>query len=510
MRILYQANQTSLSSTNIRYMDTGPLGFLYTYYVLYEGYDMKVNQTSDLPFSISSSLAAALMQDVETKSGPRDAWGNPKIPRFDALDHSVADEDGWIQVSQSPTVESFSSLFGLPLLGVPEHGTVEFAIESAYVKLGTVAIEHGGGQTLYNFKATCPRCVKFISDLAPQGPFRGRLAQLLGPPWKQPNSSQLSQESFTEANTITFVQSRYGTILSSEVTQVLVETHIVCEEGLCRATKMRPSTTDHRPDNMTALDFWGLSALDMLNDVNGNLGWSPTLVELFMNDTSTIPVYRANGLMQNEPNIDLARTEPDTLSKRATVLMNSAINLLYSYYGFAGALPSLESGDYGPPHIPADGLLTASAAYNVTTPAEGLDQAPDYIGAIAVGGGAFVAASTEASVTQKIPIYKADYAWVAVLVISSLALIFTGLVGMIMGLRTRGPDVFDPVMGLTYNNSSLGLQNPGSTLDANARAKLLRGMRVRLGDVAGDESVGMIGVGRTPEVEPLVQGRLYE
>lgn len=81
---------------------------------------------------------------------------------------------------------------------------------------------------------------------------------------------------------------------------------------------------------------------------------------------------------------------------------------------------------------------------------------------------------------------------------------------MIMGLRTRGPDIFDPLIGLTYNNGSLGLPNPGSTLDTNTRARLLRDMTVRLGDVVGGESVGMVGVGRAPEVAPLVQGRLYE
>ena len=44
-----------------------------------------------------------------------------------------------IEVSRVTTVESFDSLFGLPLLGVPDQGTVEFRVESAYVQLRTVS-----------------------------------------------------------------------------------------------------------------------------------------------------------------------------------------------------------------------------------------------------------------------------------------------------------------------------------------------------------------------------------
>lgn len=237
------------------------------------------------------------------------------------------------------------------------------------------------------------------------------------------------------------------------------------------------------------------------------------MLELFLNETSTIPVYRANSQMVNEgvdwAHTNLAQKEPGTLSRRTSLLLISAVQLLYSYYGFAGQLPSPETTDYGPPHIPADGLQAAITAYNAT-PVISAGHASEYVLNIVSSGAAFVAASTEASVTRASTIYRAVNAWVTVLVISALALTIISSVGIAMGLRTRGPDVFDPLMGLTYNNESLGLPNPGSTLDTNTRAKLLRGMRVRLGDVAEGESVGMIGVGRAPEVGPLVKGRLYE
>lgn len=515
LRIQYRTEQATVSSTTVRYLDTGPLGFLYTYVTLLEGYDIGPNQTG-FPFSITSSFGAALMQDSETKSGPRDSWGNPKIPRLDMLNHSAADENGWIETSNVTSMESFGSLFGLPLLGVPENGTVEFGVESAYVQLRAVSVDYDPDKVVsssWDLEASCPSCIEKVQDLSDWGVHQGRAAQLLGPPWIQPNSTQLAQEEYTKAGHVLFKQSQFETKMLFEATQVLVETHIVCEEGNCKATKVRPSTTDHRPQNITALDLWGVLALDILNQANGQSGLSPTMLELFMNGTSTIPVYRANNHVLSEGSdwiyTNLARREPETLANRATILLNTAMNLLYSYYGFAGGLPGAETTDYGPPHIPANGLEAAIAAYNVT-PGPLLRQGDEFMASIVADGAAFIAASTEASVTRKRTIYRADYAYVLVLVVSSMALIIIGSVGIATGLWTRGPDVFDPLMGLTYNNGSLGLPSPGSTLDTNTRAKLLRGTRVRLGDVSGGESVGMIGMGRAPGVVPLVPGKLYE
>lgn len=183
LKVLYHTNKTSLSSTTIRYIDTGPLGLSFTYRTLVEGYDIIPGlNKEDFPFSMTNSLTAALMQNVETKSGPRDLWDNPKIPRLNTLNRSSADDNGWIQVSQSPTVESFNSLFGLPLLGIPDHGTVEFGIESAYVEFGTVAVErvNENSSATSTIEATCA-CPIYLDPYDEIKPIRAN--RLLGRPW---------------------------------------------------------------------------------------------------------------------------------------------------------------------------------------------------------------------------------------------------------------------------------------------------------------------------------------
>lgn len=75
-------------------MDTGPLGIMHTYVRLLGGVDMTPNQ-SEFQFSTTASFTAALMQDVETKFGLRNSWGNPEIPRPGILNRPGADENGW-------------------------------------------------------------------------------------------------------------------------------------------------------------------------------------------------------------------------------------------------------------------------------------------------------------------------------------------------------------------------------------------------------------------------------
>ena len=61
---------------------------------------------SGLPSSMSAVYSAALMQAVDTNLSPRDSWSNPKIPRLELLNTSLADPDGWIELPHVTAVES--------------------------------------------------------------------------------------------------------------------------------------------------------------------------------------------------------------------------------------------------------------------------------------------------------------------------------------------------------------------------------------------------------------------
>lgn len=512
LRVVYTANLTSSSSLNLIYMDTGAMGNIFAETSNVETYDLGAN-ASGLPTSMQATYDAALMQGVETKLGPRDAWGNPKIPRLDLFDQSNADSDGWIDVTDIKSVETYSSLMGMPIIGVPKNGTAEFTIESSYVALGSPAIQYhsrtGGSLGL---TVTCPDCVNWAHNYHPVNDtvMQKRQMQLLGPPCPQPNATELQNASYTKANYIRFDQEYVGDtgLALMDVTQKLVETTISCDSGNCKATKMRTLTTDHRPENITGFDWWGTFALDMITAActrDYSQIVSPT--EFFLNASSQIPISHQVLYYGNSAVVNFSTIDAHDLSNRAAALLNTALQIFYSPSGFAGNLPTENMAIYGPAHKPSTGI-------NETIKALDLDPAEiDYIALIMTSqtnDAPFIGASTEAKVTQYTEVYKPDYAWVVILALSSIILSATGILGIIMGLRTTAPDVFDPVMALTYDNPYLGMPMGGSTLSAADRARLMAFMKVRLGDIRGADDVGKIALAGAGDTHLLMRGRLYE
>ena len=53
-------------------------------------------------------------------SAPQNTWGNIKIPRIEALDQDLKDDNGWIKVPMKEV--AYSSLVGIPSVGVAKFG----------------------------------------------------------------------------------------------------------------------------------------------------------------------------------------------------------------------------------------------------------------------------------------------------------------------------------------------------------------------------------------------------
>lgn len=96
------------------------------------------NQTSSFGFEFSASpnpvYGSSLFSSPETKSSPRDNWGNVKIPYIDlSTDTDQADAEKWLLV-RSDNV-SYSSLLGYLVAGLPTKGSSIFTLESSYFRM---------------------------------------------------------------------------------------------------------------------------------------------------------------------------------------------------------------------------------------------------------------------------------------------------------------------------------------------------------------------------------------
>lgn len=513
LRLMYRANITDVNVHGLRYWDNGPLGNAFTYQTVAVG-----NDGAHTP-SMRDIYSAGLMQGINTKSGPLDQWRNVKIPRLPE-DASKADSDGWIPTPQDAAqVESYSSLFGLPIIGLDEFndGDLHFTVETAYVELSCPPMHWITGydgvvdMDMSTLNITCIDCHDDYGKVA-----EARCSSLLGPPLPQFTAAMKANSSFAAPRRINFSSRVWNGISTTtcDVTQRLVETFVECIAGNCAATKIRPSRTDHRSRNVTSFDYWGMSTLEMITEdrketSSGARSRSGTSA-LFLQDSGLLPLQIIGQDLTSMDGklVNLSSVSPELFAARASMLLNAGLQTLMNPSGFAGSL-STNLTKYGPGHLPADGLLVAASNRSEWEESDPFDLPL----AIQRLGNArttrFLAASTNATVTRYTEVYKPSYAWVTLLVISSGILFCTGAVGICVRLVTMAPDIFDPVIGLTYSNEYMPPGTQQGLLNTRDRLRGYGKTRVQLGYVEDESMMRKVVFGETTRVRPLEQGALY-
>ncbi|KAJ2902875.1 hypothetical protein MKZ38_010686 [Zalerion maritima] len=541
LRLLITTNSTTASNESLTYMDTGPMGHIFVMELtpaLSSVVIAKQLNTSGFPLSINSAFQAALMQSNSAKVGAVDSWGNVKIPRFELLDPSLEEDERWIPLNGTITVDNYTALIGLPIVNTPQDGRVEFPLESSYVALEncTQVLNTSVDEDTHGLSYACPNCLQLNGDIlddtetqAAQSLYAVRAATFLGSPLSDLNSTGPAyfqkyqwNEGDEDPREIHFKS--LGRLLENqsegeqhcEVYQRHVENWVVCTDGACRVTHMRASLTDDRPPSYTPFDYWAFIALKGLTEVST---WNSTEhadtaspAQRYLKDSSALPVTGTKSLIQGlQERLDIASIPSDTFALRASALLNTYIQVMMAEVALAGDLPTLNMSIYGPGHIPAEGLtMNASAWENVAQRSwfPGRRIVPNFWLELAEEA-PFIGATTTASVTTFKLVFRPNTVWVVVLGISSLALVALGIVGIYLSSRTIGPDVFDPVMGLTYTNPNLQLPTNGTVIGAADRARLLHDLEVKLGDVGAPGLIGRIGLGTREGTKGLVDQRMY-
>lgn len=89
-------------------------------------------------------------------------------------------------------------------------------------------------------------------------------------------------------------------------------------------------------------------------------------------------------------------------------------------------------------------------------------------------------------------VYLADGFWIGFLLMTTMVLQVLAILGLVLGFFIRGPDVLGFVSSFTRDNPHTPLPSGGSALSGAERSRLLRGLRVQLGDVRATEDDGYI------------------
>ncbi len=501
---------------------------------------------------------AALLAPLSTKLGPEDPWGNVKIPRLENLSHHTPDSSGWIDVPSNFSMpESYSSLVGLPVVGLSGEGSSTFTMENTYLSVDCGSFEqtkYPGENNATNFLQTnytkleelVPGQVwfnkseedpwgrvddgsiraSFFLDTTRSFPwgfyegsdhdtFIGRLDGFIG----HYNTSLVSEAELNTQRELLYV-SQYAiggdsdalglNIARCALSQHHVEAMIQCNGSRCATTKLRTSATDTRSTTLTGFEHGTIMAgfaERFPKAVAFNVGSSPT--EIFISNTSSIPFVQQVGHLSTAAAFtDLSKLSPELFSRRLSLVINTYYQLSMQPTGYFGGLSGNLSA-YGPDTLPATDLNAYLPTNLSATDHTFMDWYTVFEANIQDIDSPFIGATSTANTTHKKEIFVCNFAWFSLLIASSSVILLTGSIALLLKRMTIGPEMFGYVSSMTYENPHVKIPAGGSMLDAMERARLLKDIEVCVGDVEGNEGVGHIALAAGVPVRKLERERLY-
>lgn len=122
------------------------------------------------------------------------------------------------------------------------------------------------------------------------------------------------------------------------------------------------------------------------------------------------------------------------------------------------------------------------------------------------------------TVIEQHSVYKANYVWITVLLVTSMILLVCTLASLLLRLITIAPDILGYVSSLTRDSPYFEtLQSGGSVLSGEERARKLRDVKVQIADVNPEAKVGHVAFvkaetlqGEKQEYARLRRGRNYD
>ena len=473
-------------------------------------------------------FGSALLSTADVKASTEDVWGNVKIPYYSSIQGTGSDVDneGWMHVPKNFT-PLYSSLFGVPLSNI-QNGNMTFNLESTYMDLtcGNMSVTPQGAPP-------APRS-RLISDDGPflsfqnistsdawalgfQGPDLAAYQDGATTPYTYPKSCpDCLPADFTsktsDAGTLAFQEFSGFDLITTILcvpAQRYIESTVNCvktpELQTCRVTAQRPSLLPHQPSTITPLSFpivvQGLTALlpnstPQYNAVN--------MVENFIYNPSTQAtiISGETSLGSNDGQTPLASVSPKDFGDRFGQLLNS-----YMYASMWNSTPYI----LGAPFSGIEKTLVGGNAASFT-----LANSPSDLAALIANQTA--AFTVPASLTTKAPVYYVYISWLTVFLIATLVMLGANIVGLVYSRKTIVPDYLGYVSSLAKESQYIRMPDVGVNMDGMSKARLVKDVKVRLGDVSGNVEererlmggkIGKLAFARAEDCRLVKKGKFY-
>lgn len=527
LRIIYTKDKRVNATTNVRYLDTGPLRSSFIEWSLNN--EQSITHQHAAIDAYDATLLSIMQQPGFVLESPTDSWGNAKVPWIENLNASM-NTGNWLDTTQLGGVDSYSSLTGIQVHDLPLYGTITLPIETSYISLNCTPLlqkrSFSGRPGSLHARISCPSCPSWTANYFqrcaedPLNIWCIRLAAYLGLSNPQNNPSEdigpfsartISLDIWeshiydTPRNPLEELRHGQGNAWSAKcaVFEKRVEVLVECESEKCHSTAIRYSQIDNRPANITALDYWVSHIFPNGLEPQIYAGLAPQFVsQPFTRHTE--PTHVTN-LFSN--------ITEKTLSARLGAVLNTYIQNYLSCnivepFNVTRYLISQNLGEeefWGPRYTSADGLSAVTVSADFGTAWANLQaHFNGYAGLFRY------TAATNATITHKTEVYQADPLWITLLLLCSLTTMTIGIINIVRESRLLIPDRFDPVIGLTYNNPDLGIPWGCSTVGVEDRLRLLSKLEVQVGDLAGNEEIGKIGFALKNKVCLVRKEKLYD
>jgi hypothetical protein len=398
----------------------------------------------------------------------QDIWENLKVPVLDNLNHS-SEADRWLPMDSQNTPK-YSSLLGMPFNKLEGGGNSTFLMQSWYWALQDTKMAWTRYPSEIGFlNSSSPTFLSKFDMPSGYEYYSGTNTMwILGAPsnWDAQSKTSISLI-FAQMN---FAPDAYDghdvTRLEAILSQQPVEVNVTCNPTSCAATAIRNSTF---PANYEHQVDWIFLSQTMLPNLQKafpleHIGSPiPGIFENFLFYSSNTPSSYGRSA-----NVFLYKIPVETLALRLSQVLNT--------YWVAHSFLSNVAGSF---NISDPTLTFAKAILNSTV-----------------------------IVSNNEDFMHCDQNWHAILCLAILVLFCAAILSAVITLVRISPDATDFLSALTRSDGQTRLDS-GSFLNADDRVKLLKNVRLRIGDASPEENAGMVVIGRSENADALKRGRLY-
>lgn len=439
--------------------------------------------------AMNAVYRASIIAPNATMSAPQDTWGNIKIPRIEALEQTPRGSSEWIKVPKKDV--AYSSLVGIPSIGVAPSGNSSFIMECSYYDLACedpVQVSESEEVSWHSYPDIDPGLgsIRLPNGSSPFDstfslgtftPYKNRFTGLING-----SDSDTSNDDNSPRNIN--IQSVTGSMYSWGISTTnctiktsVVEVAVRCLAQNCTVSNMRRlNRTPDFLENYTPFEnsefayFFFAHLTQATGSVQASSPfWYSTLTEDYV-ASGFNPLASPN----RSQIIDMYKLSGEELGIRWGRLLNT--------YFLISSVPLAITGQY--------------ARYNLTQ-----------YNNIASNEIPFTAIQSSAEIRTSERVYRMHRVFLVLTVVSASVLLFCALLGPWLKFINIAPDLVGHISSVTRDNPYFTLPPGGSMLGGYERARLLKDVEIIAGDVsAGGAKVGQIAF--TPATGPKFARRL--